>query len=1241
VVITLVANPTTANAGPDQTVCGTGATLAANAASVGTGAWSIVSGAGGSFGNSASNTSSFTGVAGTTYTLRWTISNAPCTASTDDVVITLVAAAPVADAGTDQSICSTPGTATMAANAASPGTGTWSQISGGAATITTPNSPTTTITGMTTNGARVFRWTIANAPCPSTFDDVTISVSSSALWYQDEDGDGLGNPAVALSSCTQPNGYVSNSNDLCLNTPLGEGVNSDGCSCSQVTVDDGDPCTLDQCANGTVTHTFQDADADGVCNVNDQCPGTASGAGVNAQGCSCAQVTVDDGDPCTLDQCTNGTVTHTFQDADGDAVCDANDLCPGTASGAGVNTQGCSCAQVTVDDGDPCTLDQCTNGTVTHTFQDADGDAVCDASDSCPGTASGAGVNAQGCSCAQVTVDDGNPCTLDECLNGVVTHTFQDADGDGTCDANDQCPGGPEPGTLCDDGNGATTGDVIQANCLCAGVLGCTPGTPCNDFNACTTGEVYDANCNCGGGTPVDPNDNNPCTLDSCDPVNGVSNVFQDADNDGVCDASDLCPGSIVSAGIGVNVDGCTCAQVTVDDGNPCTLDECLNGVVTHTFQDADGDGTCDANDQCPGGPEPGTLCDDGNGATTGDVIQANCLCAGVLGCTPGTPCNDFNACTTGEVYDANCNCGGGTPVDPNDNNPCTLDSCDPVNGVSNVFQDADNDGVCDASDLCPGSIVSAGIGVNADGCTCAQVSVDDGDPCTLDECLNGVVTHTLQDADNDGICDADDDCPTVEGEIGSSCDDGNSGTTDDEINANCECEGTPVTGCEYPVNMVINTDANGAETSWEILIQGSSSVVCSGGPYTGANNSVVTESCCLTNACYVLRVFDSGGDGITGGGYLLSRQDGTRIIDNRQNGGFTGLSAIANGEGFCLPTGPGRLIATSCDKEWWTGVNQYVVADDDDAVSTVYNTFSAGSPEYASTGYQMWWFDPNGGYTFRRFQSHNTTNGLAASATRACHFKINAWSGNQLQAGVLYNVRVRHRVLGTYNEFGAACRFRIDQNLALCPPTQLVNSQGPEYSCGVVRQFPSTQKLWAWGRPGANRYQFEFAIPSEGILFTRTSTTNWIALNWSGANVLLDGRTYNVRVRISKTAGATWCPWGETCLVTISNGGEMVEGTSSSASDMVLDTRMTVWPNPNRGEALSFRIDGLGATDDAVSIELFDLLGNRVITTTRAAQDGVVNGSLDLPADLGTGMYVMHVSSGDRAWTERVVLQR
>jgi hypothetical protein len=49
----------------------------------------VVSGTGGSFGDASSPSSPFSGTAGTTYTLRWTISNSPCTASTDDVVITV------------------------------------------------------------------------------------------------------------------------------------------------------------------------------------------------------------------------------------------------------------------------------------------------------------------------------------------------------------------------------------------------------------------------------------------------------------------------------------------------------------------------------------------------------------------------------------------------------------------------------------------------------------------------------------------------------------------------------------------------------------------------------------------------------------------------------------------------------------------------------------------------------------------------------------------------------------------------------------------------------------------------------------------------------------------------------------------------------------------------------------------------------------------------------------------------
>jgi len=173
VVITLTANPTTANAGPDQTVCATSATLAANTATIGTGAWSIVSGTGGSITTPASPTSAFTGTAGTTYTLRWTISNSPCTASTDDVIITLRANPTTANAGPDQTLCAT--SATLAANTATIGTGAWSIVSGAGGTVTTPASPTSGFTG-TAGTTYTLRWTISNSPCTASTDDVVITL---------------------------------------------------------------------------------------------------------------------------------------------------------------------------------------------------------------------------------------------------------------------------------------------------------------------------------------------------------------------------------------------------------------------------------------------------------------------------------------------------------------------------------------------------------------------------------------------------------------------------------------------------------------------------------------------------------------------------------------------------------------------------------------------------------------------------------------------------------------------------------------------------------------------------------------------------------------------------------------------------------------------------------------------------------------------------------------------------------
>ena len=83
-----------------------------------------------------------------------------------------------AAAGTDQVLtCAT--TTTLAGNTPTVGTGLWSLVSG-TATITTPSSPTSGITGLVIGASATLRWTISNESCGSNFDDVIITSNMGA-----------------------------------------------------------------------------------------------------------------------------------------------------------------------------------------------------------------------------------------------------------------------------------------------------------------------------------------------------------------------------------------------------------------------------------------------------------------------------------------------------------------------------------------------------------------------------------------------------------------------------------------------------------------------------------------------------------------------------------------------------------------------------------------------------------------------------------------------------------------------------------------------------------------------------------------------------------------------------------------------------------------------------------------------------------------------------------------------------
>ncbi len=205
VIITSSGTSTTAAAGSDQTICATTATLAGNTPGTGSGTWTLVGGSG-TITTPGSSTSGLTALGVGANTFRWTISNPPCTASLDDVIITNNATPSISAAGSDQTICAT--TATLAGNTPGTGSGTWTLV-GGSGTITTPGSSTSGLTALGV-GANTFRWTISNPPCTASFDDVIITRSAA--------------PTVAAAGANQNLACVTTAT-LAGNTPtIGTGV---------------------------------------------------------------------------------------------------------------------------------------------------------------------------------------------------------------------------------------------------------------------------------------------------------------------------------------------------------------------------------------------------------------------------------------------------------------------------------------------------------------------------------------------------------------------------------------------------------------------------------------------------------------------------------------------------------------------------------------------------------------------------------------------------------------------------------------------------------------------------------------------------------------------------------------------------------------------------------------------------------------------------------------------------------
>ncbi len=706
--------PTTSNAGPDQTACidpGT-ATLAGNDPGVGTGAWTVTAG-GATVTTPTAFNSGVTGLTVGVNTFRWTISNAPCADSFDEITITVSDSPSTANAGPDQDVCVDPGTATLAGNNPAVGTGLWTVISGGGS-VTTPTAFNSGVTGLTV-GANTFRWTISNAPCADSFDEITINVDAAptaANAGEDQElcltttatlegndpvvGTGTWTVITGGGSITDPDAFDTEVTGL---TP---GVNT-----FRWTISNGAcPDSFDE-----VSITFDpDSDGDGICDAedldddNDGIPDLEEGDGD----------TDGDGIPDSLDL-----------DSDNDGI-------PDIIEGGGTDEDGDGLLDDFVDtDGDGLgdEVDEDDGGTPLDN-PDSDGDGIPDIHD-------------------LDSDNDGTPDVIeaggtDDDGDGVIDD-FVDADGDGFADEVDTTEGGTPLDNPDTDGDGVP--DVLDLDSDNDGIPDVIENGGTDEDGDGVIDGYTDADGD-GFADEVDTDDNTVpgpgdggTTLPMGDAdMDGIPNYLDlDSDNDGILD--------IVEAG-GTDEDG----DGQVDD-----------------FADVDGDGyddTVDTDDNTvPGTGDGGTALEVPNTDGTGgpDYLDIDADDDGIPDNIEGQPSDDYTGPTgtdtdgdgIDDAYDID---SGGDPIDPvdtdGDDTPDYQDLDSDNDGEGDIIEghDLDGDGT---PDTVPSGTDSDGDGLDDAFDTIILdpvTSFTNAGNGTIDPLTDGVIA----DADAPGVGDLD-----------------------------------------------------------------------------------------------------------------------------------------------------------------------------------------------------------------------------------------------------------------------------------------------------------------------------------------------------------------------------------------------------------------------------------------------------------------------------------------------------
>jgi len=278
----------------------------------------------------------------------------------------------------------------------------------------------------------------------------------------------------------------------------------------------------------------------------------------------------------------------------------------------------------------------------------------------------------------------------------------------------------------CDDQDPCTVDSCDAGVCFNESV--CIDPDFCNDDNICTADVCDETADGCCTHEPI-PCESRECFDNTgCDPVAGC--LYESVCTDpGFCDDGNVCTADSCDDGIG----GCC-----VHDPIPCPERPCFEVVGCDPVAGCLYESVCTDPD----------FCDDGNVCTADSCdegVDGCCLneeipcapreCFINSGCDPTTGCQYESVCTIADFC--------------NDNDVCTVDTCDDSLGGCCSYEPV----------VCEERPCFTLIGCNqATGCEYEPVICDDGDSCTVDTCnpVTGACGFEPRDCNDGNVCTED-----------------------------------------------------------------------------------------------------------------------------------------------------------------------------------------------------------------------------------------------------------------------------------------------------------------------------------------------------------------------------------------------------------------------------------------------------------------------------------------------------